>query len=213
MKRPLGSRPHVAIALALLLVGVAVALAACGHSDSGSVALTQAALPTWAPDASPSPAYTVAADQSGRTDLDPAGTVGTDFTPRVDVEVSALGFFDGNGDGLRQAHRVGIFDRDSEHSVLEALVSSDSTLEGAFRWESVEPPVVLEAGKTYVVAYEADKPMDEEVVGRGDWAPELKPGLFWYDRTSWTCPLSRMEGVAVAGNFKFKPVSAASPSP
>ena len=152
-------------------------------------------------------------DQTGRADLDPAETVGTDFTPLVDVEVSALGFFDGNGDGLRQTHRVGIFDRDSKRSLVETFVRSDSALEGAFRWESLPAPVVLKAGKTYIVAYEADKPMDEEVVARGDWAPELKPGLCWYDRTSWTCPLSRDEGVAVAGNVKFKPVSAASPSP
>jgi hypothetical protein len=207
MKRPLGSRPHVAIALALLLVGVAVALAACGHSDSGSVTLTQAALPTWAPDASPSPAYTVAADQSGRTDLDPAGTVGTDFTPLVDVEVSALAFFDGNGDGLRVSHRVGIFDRDSKEQVLGALIAPDSTLEGTFRWESVEP-VVLEAGKTYVVVGECDKPYDEEVRGGGDWAPELQSGRFWW-AWSWECPEGAEYGPRwVSSNFKFKPVSA-----
>jgi hypothetical protein len=204
--RGLGLWAVVTLALAPLLL-LALALAACGHSGTSSVAPTQAALPTWAPDASPSPAYTVT-DQVGTTQaFNNVKCDGMDFTPLVDVEVSALAFFDGNGDGLRASHKVGIFDRDSKEQVLGALIAPDSTLEGTFRWESVEP-VVLEAGKTYVVVGECDKPYDEEVRGRGDWAPELKSGRFWW-AWSWKCPEGAEYGPRwVSSNFKFKPVSA-----
>lgn len=207
MNRDRGHGSWAVVTLALLLL-LAPALAACGHSGTSSVAPTQVALPTWAPDASPSPAYTVS-DQVGTTQaFINVKCDGMDFTPLVDVEVSALAFFDGNGDGLRASHKVGIFDRDSKEQVLGALIAPDSTLEGTFRWESVEP-VVLEAGKTYVVVGECDKPYDEEVRGRGDWAPELKSGRFWW-AWSWECPERVESGGAqyVSSNFKFKPVSA-----
>jgi len=107
------SRAIVTLMLALLL-SLALALAACGHSDNSSATPTHAALPTWTPGASPSPALTFAADVTGTTDWDQAaGAVATDSISYVDVEVSALACFDSGGDGLRHMHRVGIFERDS----------------------------------------------------------------------------------------------------
>jgi hypothetical protein len=130
-----------------------------------------------------------------------------EFTPVVDVEVSALGYFDGSQNGLRQPHNVGIFDRDSKDQLVGVIITADTPLEGAFRWKSVTP-LVLKAGKSYIVAYEADEPMDEEVNGGGDWAPELKPGRCWLAHSSWQCPESAGYVRTVAANFKFKPVSA-----
>jgi hypothetical protein len=214
MKLARGCRWHVSVALALslLVVAAALALAACGHSGSGSVApSTQAALPTWAPDASPSPAYTVTEKTGTTAGLYAVPLVGIGFTPLVDVEVSALGFFDGSTDGLRHSHRVGVFERESKHSVVSVIVRSDSTLEGAFRWESVDP-VVLQAGKTYIAVYETSNPQDEVVSGRGDWAPEFEVHRS-YEARSWQCPEKGCYLQTVASNFKFKPVSAVSPSP
>jgi hypothetical protein len=159
------------------------------------------------------PAVTVADQERSDKGL-VEGVYGTDFRPLVDIEVSALGLYDDNGSGFRRSHRVGIFERDSKQSVVDAIVSSDSTLEGEFRWEQVEP-VLLKTGTSYIVASDNFRPFDTIVHGRGDWPLTLDPGSCWSTgrlrERSWRYPDTPTSIPMIGPNFKFTPLSAASP--
>jgi hypothetical protein len=139
-------------------------------------------------------------------------TVGWKFRPTVDVEVTHLGFYDAEQDGLAGAHRVGIFDAATDRLVASVIVVAGSSLEGAFRWESLDVPADLKAGHAYLVACECvigdalyDAPGDET------WSPEIDhSGLFWaadgfvapHQDNAWLC--------FWGPNFKFMPATAAS---
>jgi hypothetical protein len=74
------------------------------------------------------------------------GTVGWKFKPTVDIKVTQLGCFDVYQDGLALSHRVGIFDGHTGRLMASVTVHPKSTLDGAFRWESLRAPLVLKAG-------------------------------------------------------------------
>jgi hypothetical protein len=213
-----GFKWHAAasLAVALLVVAGALTLAACG----GGEFTPPSDLPGWPPDASPSPAVSIPAGTAayeaewhqGR------GTDGWEFRPYVDIEVTALGYFDYKGDGLVRPHDAGVFDTAKKHLIVSAKVDSESTLDGAYRWESVEPPWVLEAGHPYVVAvYGEGPPGDVDTANRPAgtvWAPWIKHGKYHANHNPWGFPeVDIGEAFVLTANFKFKPVSAVSPSP
>jgi hypothetical protein len=158
------------------------------------------------------------------------GTVGWKFEPTVDVEVTELGCYDADGDGLALAHRVGIFDGSTKRLLGSVTVRPRSTLDGAFRWESLEEPLVLQAGHFYLVGT-ADRTQVEQVGSKrektcetcydqdsaGRWAPEIAFGGL---RTSYrlggpefTAPKITKQVNAfiqvawMSPNFKFRPVA------
>ena len=74
------------------------------------------------------------------------------FTPRSDIVVSSLGFFDYLGDGLGESHKVGIFD--STGTVLSSAVVSAGTNSqwvDDFRYTDIAP-LTLKAGHSYTIA-------------------------------------------------------------
>ncbi len=77
--------------------------------------------------------------------------VGWEFTPSQALSVTRLGFYDAGGDGLAQAHDVGLY-TGAGALVTSATVLSgtSSTLQGVFRWVDIAP-VSLNAGQLYVV--------------------------------------------------------------
>jgi hypothetical protein len=147
------------------------------------------------------------------------GTGGWYFEPTVDIEVTALGFCDDGQDGLTQAHPVGIFDASDEKLLVEAKVQPDSPLDAGFRWVSLEPPVVLKADREYVMAAYGTSPYDPEVLNPEDalLAPELRYLRYrerWQEQgTGWGYPERISSNTVLTANFKFRPVSVASPTP
>jgi hypothetical protein len=140
--------------------------------------------------------------------------VGWRFEPTVDIEVSALGFYDEGRNGLRSPHRAAIFDTADRKVIVETTVQSRSPLDGAFRWEPAGP-VVLKAGHKYVMAWDSPSPFDPEVLNPGN--ASLAPALRYlgYRETTeggppWGYPETAVKNVILSGNFKYKPVSAAS---
>jgi len=204
-------RKSVGTALLCLAV-VAVLVAACGEMKPSPGPST-----SWTPGASPVPAITYPPQDGTNTNFF-AGTEGWYFKPTVDIEVTALGWYDDGQDGLTQAHPVGIFDASDEKLLVEAKVQPDSPLDGAFRWVSVEPPVALKAGHEYVMAGYAGPPFDLAVKNPKDasFAPELR--YLRYRITTernrvWGYPDAKDASTLLDTNFKFRPVSVASPTP
>jgi hypothetical protein len=143
-----------------------------------------------------------------------AGPDGWEFAPFVDIELTALGYFDDGADGLLQAHEVGIFSAEGKRLLVSRTVTSESALDGLFRWEPIEP-LLLKAGAAYVVVGTNDGPTEAEVEGTGAWAPELRP-IGW--RAAVAGPLQYPKvwpsSDKVGPNFKFRPpASASSPTP
>jgi hypothetical protein len=200
-------------AAALTVLAVALlALAACGMKPSPGPSIS------WTPGASPVPAISYP-PQAGTTGGFIAGTEGWYFEPTVDVEVTALGWWDDGQDGLTQAHPVGIFDASDEKLLVESKVQPDGPLDGGFRWVPLEPPVVLEAGREYVMAAFGKWPFDPEVLNPEDAtiAPELSYLRYrerWAEKeTGWGYPHRKVGNTLLSANFKFRPLSVASPTP
>jgi hypothetical protein len=191
----------------VVVVAGALGLAGCGSGEF----TPPSDLPSWPAGASPSPAVSIS-PQAGTTEDFVAETDGWEFRPYVDIEVTALGYFDGGANGLVHDHKVGIFDADSHRSIVTAQVHPDSALQGAFRWESISP-AVLHAGKSYVLAGTSLPPYDAEAAAPGQWAPELKRGAYREAHGGWQYPVEHFREPFTGPNFKFKPLSAVSLSP
>lgn len=147
-------------------------------------------------------------------------TLGWQFRPTVDIAVTDLGYVDPEQDGLVHRHQVGIFDAQTDQLVVSATVGPRSALDGFFRWEPLEPHAVLRAGHSYLagaVFVSGDEVRD----GKTAWAPEAGHVLTKNGR-DFTSALGSTKLVAphreavwegfMAPNFKFRPVSAASPA-
>jgi hypothetical protein len=212
----MGTRRHhssraALVAAALLALFAALTLAACGGSSTPTRPST---LP---PRSTPVPAYSFDPG-SGTTRGFKKSTDGLEFIPWVNIEVSALGYCDAGGDGLLNSHTVGIFDTETKELVTPTVVvDNESVLDGSYRYEPITP-VVLKEGKSYMVGGHSEPPFDPVAlsVAGGEsaiWAPEMR---FIGHRESYgnfEFPGTRVRYLWMAPNFKFMPVSAASPSP
>ncbi len=74
----------------------------------------------------------------------------------TNLTVTDLGFFDQGGNGLGEAHAVGIYDVGSQQLIVSATLpaGTEAALDGAFRYVPLATPGTLTANTTYVaVAY------------------------------------------------------------
>ena len=205
----------VAGLLAPLVLTALLALAGC----CGSVWSPQTCPTAFPIRTSPGPALSFP-PQHGTDQGFMVGTDGLVFVPWVDIEVTRLGYYDEDGDGLVAQHTVGIFEKSTEQLVTPSVtVDGQSTLEGRFRYEPIAP-VVLKAGRAYVVAGDNPRPFDKQVEIPNDvvWAPELRfvaykmsYGTFRYPR--YLKQREEDKGDWIAANFMFMPVLDSSTSP
>ncbi len=81
------------------------------------------------------------------------GTDGFRFSPKVDIDVTALGYFDHlqNGFPVSKQHPVALYDFATKQRLVRVVVNTASTLDGIFRYTAIEP-MRLKAGQSYVVA-------------------------------------------------------------
>ena len=197
----LSARLAVVPVIAFLLVG----LAACGSPKRPT------SLPTRT---SPVAAFSFP-PQEGTNDNFGVTTDGLEFVPWVDIEVTALGYYDDGRDGLVSSHSVGIFDAASRELVTpEVTVDSQSALEGFYRYEPIAP-VVLKEGRAYLVAGGCPRPFDKSVNKPHGlvWAPEVRFTRYRVGHGVFRYPTSTPPQLWIQPNFKFMPVSAASPTP
>ncbi len=80
------------------------------------------------------------------------GSDGFRFRPNVDIEVTALGYYDHDQNGFPVVfHPVAIYDFATKAQLAKVSVTTTSPVDGLFRYASIEP-LLLAAGQSYVVA-------------------------------------------------------------
>ncbi len=81
-----------------------------------------------------------------------SGTDGFRFRPNVDIEVTALGYYDHDQDGFGTGfHPVAIFDFATRAQLTKVSVLNASPVDGLFRYAEIEP-LTLTAGVSYMLA-------------------------------------------------------------
>ena len=207
MKRSSRSRPVWAATLGVIIVAL-LTLVACGGSGTAPTDLPTRTTPI--------AAYALSSRESvGETDYD-RETDGLEFVPWVDIEVTALGYYDEGGDGLVNEHTVGIFEKSNRQLVSDTVtVDGGSTLEGAFRYEEITP-VVLKGGTSYVMAGSTNAPYDLMAGGtNAAWAPELRYVTYCYVigefAFPWRTKAIHLENVFTA-NFMFRTPAGLAPA-
>lgn len=78
-------------------------------------------------------------------------TLGWEFSPAVDIEVTSLGLFDAGSDGLEDAHEIGLWTEDRNLLATANMPAGTGTTKiGNFRYIEISP-VELKTGITYVI--------------------------------------------------------------
>ena len=183
-----------------------------------------------------SPAVVHQLQSTGRGGVSPDYTLGWDFQVAQEVHVFDLGFFDmletdagSIGDGLFEAHQVGIWRADGS-LVVSAVVPDgvQAELQDGFRYVSV-PEVLLVPGVTYIIGAHFPSTCDFDVGGAGDcnvnhvpagiltppkftWTPPVIPGGRRYGE-GFSAPLGTGERPALGPSFRFEPGAAPPPPP
>jgi hypothetical protein len=154
------------------------------------------------------------------------GTSGIKFTPTQDINVTALGYFDYDGDGLTNVHELGIYDFSSKALIAGSATSVGpvtTTLVSGFRYAFLDNPITLLAGNFYVVAG-YDKPGDGQAYP-SDWAgvitaPEIASAQYLYTITTGSLSFPGSNDYGDYGyqpwfgpNFQFEVAAAPVPEP
>lgn len=135
----------------------------------------------------------IAVSISGNNDYgNAAGSWGWEFSTTTDLSVTALGVYDSTGNGLPEDTTVGIWRESDQTLVGSAVVPTNGTLIGGFRYENVTP-FNLSSSDVYRIALW--NPNGNAVIGYNGqdvaWAPEvnyLNAGIYNYDAGSFSYP-------------------------
>ena len=97
------------------------------------------------------------ASSGGTSGSNSSFTMGVQFETNQIIFIDSLGVLDVGGDGLDNAHEVGLWDAvGNQIASVTVLAGTGSTLQDGFRFEAITP-VELAAGETFIVAaYYAD---------------------------------------------------------
>ena len=149
-----------------------------------------------------------------------SGMIGWSFTANSNLTVTDLGYFDFGGDGLGEAHQVGIWDTGGL-LLGSATVQSGDPLVGGFRYASTSG-ISLLAGQRYVVAgFQSDEADPFVVDGAALGGVASNPAItFGETRVSFvpifSQPIPGSGGVnsaAVGPNLKFTETTTSVPVP
>lgn len=145
--------------------------------------------------------------------------LGWEFTVSTPVEVTALGQWDRDGNGLSNPATIALFDKDTEVLLRTATVEAGQgpTLENQFRLADLDEPLPLQPGKSYLIASNVG-----DTVFRTDGfggvsseitsAPEVEILRWWFESGSEVRFPTRPEGPTqprwvgqayLGPNFKF----------
>jgi hypothetical protein len=204
-----GLQAAVTLVMTLVVVAATLALAACGDENTAPTDLPTRTTPV--------AAYSFPPQETDADDQYVRCTDAVEFVPWVDIEVTALGYYDDGGDGLVNVHEVGIFATSSKELVtLAVTIDQASSLEGGFRYETITP-VVLKGGASYILAGQT-APCDLVVEDPDDvvWAPEVRYVKSYIDLGDFGCPVTNtsdwQSDLWTHTNFKFRTPTSPSPA-
>lgn len=87
--------------------------------------------------------------------------IGYDFTPSMDLSLSALGFWDGGSDGLPSAFQVGLWETVSQTLLASATIDNTDPVDGnlivsggSWRYETLAGAVALTSGVKYSLGFQ-----------------------------------------------------------
>lgn len=80
--------------------------------------------------------------------------IGWRFSVTEDIGVSAIGWFDWNGNGLARSHEVGIWNTTGASLLASVVIPNGTTaiLDNGFRYTTLNTPLTLQTGATYIIA-------------------------------------------------------------
>ncbi|MDA8433235.1 MAG: IPTL-CTERM sorting domain-containing protein [Nitrospiraceae bacterium] len=127
-------------------------------------------------------------------------TIGWEFTITSPINVTSLGVWDENGDGLTDSHQVGIWLSTGGSPLVTATVTTTDPLSNGFRYKSISP-FTLQPG-TYVIG--SYMPSGADLGSSGATFSTQAPvaytrNLFLYD-SGFTIPTDEWVGFD-GGNF------------
>jgi len=137
-----------------------------------------------------------------------SATIGWSFSVgAVSVQLTALGIYDHNGDGIEDAHPVGIWTA-AGALLAQATVPAGTagTLVGSYRYVTVAPPLTLSAGQTYVVGAYFGPVIDRCDSACGD--ASLYSGLETYDPRITFLQSRQNQSIGGGGSLAFPDLNA-----
>lgn len=145
------------------------------------------------------------------------GNDGFRFQPTAAIQVTSLGYYDRNQDGLTLNHQVGIYDFLTQTLLASTTVGAGSTLDGLFRYNAITP-LTLNAGQSYMVVgfHPGSTTQDlaaSNPTGFTTAAPLTYQGYFLNYNSSLSFPTTNGSGTFFGPNFQFQPADAAVPEP
>jgi hypothetical protein len=145
-------------------------------------------------------------------------SLGWEFTVNSTINVTELGVFDKDGDGLTSSHPVGIF-RVSDGALLTSTtITTTDTLDGGFRYKPVSS-TSLTTGESYRIAAVYTLPGLDEYPNLSNTFTADGAINFVTDRFTQTSVLTNPTTSAghsnayLSSNFKFESASTAAPEP
>ena len=144
--------------------------------------------------------------------------LGFQFTANNNISITQLGAFDDKGNGLAATHAVGLYSVATQSLLASTIVSSNSTLDGLFRYNDVKT-VDLTAGQDYIVAAVYLKNTDAYLLSQKSYAVSADITFVKDLYTTATTPASIFptETYGLPGyfsaNFKYKSSPSAIPEP
>lgn len=97
-------------------------------------------------------------------------SIGFVFSTLNEVIVRSLGYYDHQGNGFLTPHEVGIFDATTGTLLTSTLLNAgtEHNLDGKFRYKAITP-IVLPAGKTFILAATTYGPSDPWAYGQSPY--------------------------------------------
>jgi len=148
--------------------------------------------------------------------------MGYKFQANQSLEVYLLGVYDHGGDGLAESHAVGIFNQPAGQLVASVTVlagTSSSLYLDHFRYESLNSPVTLLAGHSYIVAAAGMANTGGDSYGFAPVGFTVDPAISFIearhaDTSSLIAPYyaSPLVNGYFGGNFRFLPISIPEPA-
>lgn len=140
-------------------------------------------------------------------------SMGYEFTVHAPLEVTELGVYDHNADGLQGAHDAGLWtDTGTLLATTTIAAGTADPLVGHFRWHALDAPVVLTTGQDYVVGAILVESLPNDPYSRAPSGLVTAPRISyitarWAAATSLTYPGTTNPNIGYwGGNIMYNPI-------